>query len=91
MHIYLLSTGLLNNSTWRELLLQLQVQPIPALITSLRKEDKVEWAKRYLSQETVMKKLQPKSVKSSQYSELEMKLFSGSQYCCVVMQLATTK
>ena len=31
----------------------LQGTPAPALITSLRKEDKVEWAKRYLSQETV--------------------------------------
>ena len=50
--------------------------PAPALITSLRKEVKVEWAKRHLSQETVVKKLQSKSVKSSQYSELEMKLFS---------------
>ena len=54
----------------------MQGTPAPALITSLRKEDKVEWAKRYLSQETVVKKLQSKSVKPSQYSELEMKLFS---------------
>ena len=54
----------------------LERTPAPALIISLRKEDKVEWAKRYLSQETVVKELQSKSVKSSQYSELEMILFS---------------
>ena len=50
--------------------------PAPALISTLRKPEKVKWAKEYLSQETVAHKMQAKSAHQSEYSELEKKLFS---------------
>jgi hypothetical protein len=54
----------------------LKETPAPSLITSLKKDAKVEWAKNYLLQETVSKKLQSKSAKKCYYAELESKLFA---------------
>ena len=42
----------------------------------MKKDAKVEWAKNYLLQETVSKKLQSKSAKKCYYAELESKLFA---------------
>ncbi len=50
--------------------------PAQALIPTLRKQEKVKWAKEYLTQETVAHKLHAKPSHKSEYTELEKKLFS---------------
>ena len=50
--------------------------PAQALISTLRKSEKVKWAKEYLMQETAAHKMKSKSTHQSEYTELEKKLFS---------------
>jgi hypothetical protein len=74
-HSHLSRQALIN---WAVKEFDLKETPAPSLITSLKKDAKVEWAKNYLPslQETVSKKLQSKSAKKCDYAELKSKLYA---------------